>query len=100
MGRCPKDEPTGKNLVCRKALPISEKNWKNLLGSGIQPPPPLAIGGLKCKEQKRYMTHQRNIEHKLKKLYGKTTKENLKRVRTLLKQDLTAECEKLRKKNC
>ena len=31
MGRCPKDEPTGKNLVCIKALPISEKNWKNLL---------------------------------------------------------------------
>ena len=39
-----------------------------------------------------------DIEHKLKKWYGKTTKENLKRVRTLLKQDLTAECEKLRKR--
>ena len=34
MGRCPKDEPTGKNLVYNKALPISEKNWKNLLGGG------------------------------------------------------------------
>ena len=34
MDRCPKDEPTGKNLVCQKALPISEKNWKNLLGGG------------------------------------------------------------------
>ena len=32
MDRCPKDEPTGKNLVCTKALPISEKHWKNLLG--------------------------------------------------------------------
>ena len=38
MGRCPKDEPTGKSLVCKKALPISEKNWKNLLGGGIHPP--------------------------------------------------------------
>ena len=53
---------------------------------------------LKCKEQQRYTTHQRNIEHKLKKWYGKMTKENLKRVRILLKQDLTAECEKLRKR--
>ena len=40
MDRCPKDEPTGKNLVCKKALPISEKNWKNLLGGGIHPSPP------------------------------------------------------------
>ena len=40
MDRCPKDEPTGKNLICKKALPISEKNWKNLLGDGIHPPPP------------------------------------------------------------
>ena len=40
MGRCPKDEPTGKNLVCKKkAFPISEKNWKNLLGGGWHPPP-------------------------------------------------------------
>ena len=44
MARCLKDEPTGQNLVWRKALPISEKNWKNLLGGE----PPLAIGGLKC----------------------------------------------------
>ena len=34
MGRCHKDEPTGKNLVCKNALPISEKNSKNLLGGG------------------------------------------------------------------
>ena len=39
MGRCPKDEPTGKNLVCNNALPISEKNWKNLLGGGGGHPP-------------------------------------------------------------
>ena len=52
---------------------------------------------LTCKEQQRYTTHQKNIEHKLQKWYGKTTKENLKRVRTLLKQDLTAECESLEK---
>ena len=52
----------------------------------------------KCKEQQRYTTHQKNIEQKLKKWYGKMTKKNLKGVRTLLKQDLTAECEKLRKR--
>ena len=34
MDRCPKDEPTGKNLVCRKALLISEKNWKNFFCGG------------------------------------------------------------------
>ena len=41
MDICPKDEPTGKNLVCKKGLPISEKNWKNLLGGGGGGPPPL-----------------------------------------------------------
>ena len=46
ISRCPKDEPTGKNLVCKKALHIYQKNWKNLLGGGGIPPP-LAIGGLK-----------------------------------------------------
>ena len=36
MDRSPKDEPTGKNLVCEKrALPISDKNWKNLSGRGV-----------------------------------------------------------------
>ena len=41
MDRYTKDEPTGKSLVCKKALPISEKNWKKLLGGGgggIHPP--------------------------------------------------------------
>ena len=47
MDRCPKDEPTGKKLVCKKALLISEKNWKNLLGVASTPFP-LAIGGLIC----------------------------------------------------
>ena len=51
MGRCAKDEPTGKNLVCKKALPISEKNRKNLLGGGD---PPLAIGGLNISERLFY----------------------------------------------
>ena len=47
MDRCPKDEHTGKNLVCKKALPISEKNWKNLLGGGgVASTFLLAIGGL------------------------------------------------------
>ena len=40
MGRYPKDEPTAKNLVCKKVLLIPEKNWENL-------EKPLAIGGLK-----------------------------------------------------
>ena len=49
MDRCPKDEPTAKNLVCRKALHIPEKNWeKNVLGGGggVVDATPLAIGGL------------------------------------------------------
>ena len=37
MDRCPKDEPTAKNLVCKKPLPIQEKNWKNLLGVAFIP---------------------------------------------------------------
>ena len=45
MNRCPKDEPTAKNLVCRKGFPNLEKNWENILGGSI--PPPLDIGGLK-----------------------------------------------------
>ena len=32
MDRCPKDEPTGKNLVHKKALPIPEKNLKTPVG--------------------------------------------------------------------
>ena len=49
MDRCPKDEPTAKDLACKKALPISEKNRKNLLGGGggVHLPTPLVIGGLK-----------------------------------------------------
>ena len=43
MDRCPKDEPTVKNFSAEKALPISEKNWKNLLG-GWHPPPTLMEG--------------------------------------------------------
>ena len=38
MDRYPKDEHTGKNLVCKKALPISKKNWKKPVG-GMAPPP-------------------------------------------------------------
>ena len=39
MDKCPKDEATAKNLVCKKALPIPEKNWKNLLGGGVASTP-------------------------------------------------------------
>ena len=37
MDRCAKDEPTAKNLVCKKALPIPEKNGKNRLGVASTP---------------------------------------------------------------
>ena len=40
MDICPKDEPTAKTLVCQNALPIPEKNWKNLLGGGVASIPP------------------------------------------------------------
>ena len=53
---------------------------------------------LKCKQQGKYTSHQRKIESKLKKWYRKTTKENLTRVRTILKQDLKSFSEKLRRK--
>ena len=48
MDRCPKDEPTAKNLVCKKALPIREKFEKPVGGrvDATPPPPPPAIGGL------------------------------------------------------
>ena len=51
---------------------------------------------LKCKEEQKYTAHQRRIEYKLRKWYRRTTKENLTRIRTLLKQDLASACEKLR----
>ena len=53
---------------------------------------------LKCKEEQKYTAHQRRIEYKLRKWYRRTTKENLTRIRTLLKQDLASACEKLRKR--
>ena len=34
MDRCPKDEPTGKNLVSNKALPISEKKLEKPVRGG------------------------------------------------------------------
>ena len=45
MDRCSKDDPTAKNLVCKKALSIPEKNWKNLLC-----PPPAILGLMTNKE--------------------------------------------------
>ena len=45
MDRCPKDEPAAKNLVCKKAIPTPEENWKNLMGRG-DVHTPWAIGGL------------------------------------------------------
>ena len=45
------DEPTAKNLVCKKVLPIPEKNWKNLFGGGIPSPspPPSPLGHRRVK---------------------------------------------------
>ena len=45
MDRCPKDEPTAKTLVCKRARSIPEKIGKNLLGWHPPPPPPRTIGG-------------------------------------------------------
>ena len=49
MERCPKDEPTAKNLVCKKSSShFLEKLGKPVGGMWHPPPPPgpLAIGGL------------------------------------------------------
>ena len=48
MDRCPKDEPTAKNLVCKKLLPILEK--KLLEGEGGLASTPLAIEALRGAE--------------------------------------------------
>ena len=53
MERCPKDEAQLKILLEIKALPIPEKNWKNLLGGGIHTHP-LAIGGLSARNFSAY----------------------------------------------
>ena len=55
MDRCPKDEPTDKNLVCEKAPPIPEKNWKNLLGWYSTPPPPPPLGHRRVKMTFRHL---------------------------------------------
>ena len=49
------DEPTGKNLVCKKVLPISEKKWKTCWGGGggVASTTPLAIGGLRGKKLRK-----------------------------------------------
>ena len=41
---------------------------------------------LRCKKEGRYTQHQRNTERKLRKWYGRTTKENLEKTETTLKQ--------------
>ena len=41
MDRCLKDEPTGKNLVCKESSCISEKKLENPVEGGWHPPPPL-----------------------------------------------------------
>ena len=38
MDRCPKDEPTAKNLVCKKLFPFPRKIEKNLLGEAASTP--------------------------------------------------------------
>ena len=53
---------------------------------------------LKCKKEGKYTKHQRNIEHKLKRWYNKTTMENLTHVRIVLKEKLGATAEKLRRR--
>ena len=52
----------------------------------------------KCKSNDSYTKHQRNIERKLKKWYGSTKKEILQSKKVDLKQQLTSECEKLRRR--
>ena len=52
----------------------------------------------KCKSNDSYTKHQRNIECKLKKWYGSTKTEILESKKVDLKQQLTLECEKLRRR--
>ena len=53
---------------------------------------------LYCKKEGKYTKDQCNIEHKLKKWYGRMSVENLIRIRTELKQKLAVAAEKLRRK--
>ena len=48
MERCPKNEPTAKNLVCKRLFAFLRKTGKTCSGGGGGwHPPALAIGGLK-----------------------------------------------------
>ena len=52
----------------------------------------------KCDTNDSYTKHQRNIQRKLKKWYGSSKTETLESKKVDLKQQLTSECEKLRRR--
>ena len=53
---------------------------------------------LDCKEQEKYTQHQHHIRRKMEKWYGTLTKRRLDQIQTRLKQELKAECYKVRNK--
>ena len=53
---------------------------------------------LDCKKQEKYTQHQHHIRRKMEKWYGNLTKRRLDQIQTRLKQELKAECYKLRNK--
>ena len=56
MDRCPKDEPTAKNLVCMETSSHSREKLEKPVGgaSTLHPPSPLAIRGLKQHDEKTH----------------------------------------------
>ena len=52
----------------------------------------------KCKQESHFTKHQKSIEDRLKKKYGKITKTKLENIESELKHDLRVQVEKLRNK--
>ena len=64
MDRCPKDEPTAKNLVCIKSSSHSREKLENLLGLAFTPPPPCPLEGqIPCL---RLLTSPRDGQYQLR----------------------------------
>ena len=96
-------ENEGKLRLEKRKQKVKEKpGWKIRLQSSIE-----AIRRkisytyvlIECNCTQKLTSHQKAIKREMEKQYGKTSTENLKYVRTMLKQDLKVQSEKLKRRN-
>ena len=96
-------ENEGKSRLEKRKQKVKEKpGWKIRLEISIE-----AIRRkisytyvlIECNRTQKLTSHQKTIKRIMEKQYGKTSTENLKCVRTMLKQHLKVQSEKLKRRN-